>query len=309
MNYRYPICWLNVLLVCAFSQCVAVADEDIAARRAALLHSYGTYDGAIRTADGHLDCQRLMTELTEMRATSYNYLVAGSETVWNDLHTFLPLAKEKGIRVWVTLLPPSESPPRTKRYSEPFRLDYEKWAAELAELSVREPALVAWSIDDFAYNLGVFNPDAMQKIIAAQRAKNPKFAFVPCIYFKQATPALAAKYREFFDGILFPYRSESTKAGFQDAGSVVGEVKTLKERFGGDFPIIVDVYATRHSKLGASTPQYVEQVMKLAHPVADGVHIYRHQNKLDPTQREKFEIVERVMSSWAGPGAAFNSDR
>jgi hypothetical protein len=300
MKSKYHIGCVTILLACGFAYQATAADEAAAARRAALLHSYGTYAGDIRTADKHLDHQRLLAELSEMRATSYNYLIAGAATDWEDLHTLLPLAKEKGIRVWVTLLPPSESPPHTKRYSEPFRLDYEKWAAELAELSTHEPALVAWSIDDFAYNVGVYTPEAMKKIIAAQRAKNPKFAFAPCIYYKHATPAFVAKYREFFDGILFPYRSESTKPGFQDADSVVAEVKTLKERFGSDFPIIVDIYATRHSKLGPSTPQYVEQVMKLAYPVADGVHIYRHQNKLDPSQREKFEIVERVMSSRAG---------
>lgn len=278
---------------------MAAADDNAAARRAVLLRSYGTYAGDMRKPDGRLDCERLIAELGEMHATTYNFLIARGKEDWEDLHTFLPLAKARGLRVWVTVLPPSESPPRTKNFSEPFRLDYEKWAGELAALSTREPALVAWSIDDFAYNSSTFTPEAMQKIIAAQRAKNPQFAFVPCIYFKQATPAFAAKYREFFDGILFPYRSESTKAGFEDAKSVVAEVQALKERFGGDLPIIVDIYATRHSRLGPSTPAYVEQVMNCAYPVADGVHIYRHQNKLDANEREKYDIVERVMGSWA----------
>jgi hypothetical protein len=200
--------------------------------------------------------------------------------------------------VWVTLLPPSESAPKTKHNSEPYRLDYERWAAELAELASREPALVAWSIDDYAYNLKTFTPDYMEKVIAAQRAKNPNVAFVPCVYYKQATPTFAERYKKFCDGILFPYRSESTTAGFQDAESVVPEVKSLKQLFGEDFPIIVDIYATKHSRLGPSTPEYVEQVMELAQPVADGIHIYRHQNKLDPNERPKFDIIQRVMSSW-----------
>lgn len=287
---------LGTLLLCVAN---APADDNSAARRAALLHSYGTYAGELRKTDGHLDCERLIAELGKMRATTYNFLIARGKSDWDDLHTFLPLAKAKGLRVWVTLLPPSESPPRTKNFSEPFRLDFEKWASELADLSTREPALVAWSIDDFAYNASTFTPETMQKITAAQRAKNPKFAFVPCIYFKQATPAFVAKYREFFDGILFPYRSESTKAGFQDAKSVATEVKKLRERFGAEFPIIVDIYATRHSQLGSSTPAYVEQVMNFAYPVADGVHVYRHQNKLDANEREKYDIIQRVMSSWA----------
>src|SRR4029078_3447629 len=223
----------------------------------------------------------------------------GSAHGWDDLQAYLPLAAKNGIRVWVTVLPPSESAPKTKVYSEPFRLDYEKWASELAALSAREPALVAWSVDDFAYNLKeAFTPAKVKAIIAAQREKNPKFAFVPCVYYKQATPAFAKTYGQFLDGILFPYRSESTVAGFADATQVVPEVKTLKQRFGHDFPVIVDIYATRHSRLGASTPIYVEQVMKLAHPVADGVHIYKHQDKTKSGEREKYELIQREMSSW-----------
>ena len=118
------------------------------------------------------------------------------------------------------------------------------------------------------------------------------------MYYKQATRTFAKNYREFLDGILFPYRSESTTAGLSDATQVAAEVRTLKDRFGTNFPIIVDIYASRHSRLGASTPGYVEQVMKLAYPVADGVHIYRHQDKRKSGEREKYEAIQRVMSSW-----------
>ena len=187
----------------------------------------------------------------------------------------------------------------TKHYSEPFRLDYEKWAGELAALSQREPALVAWSIDDFAHNLKTYTPERMRTIIAAQRKANPRFAFVPCVYYRQATPAFVRSYREYLDGILFPYRSESTTPGFKDASSVIPEVKTLKERFGQQFPIIVDIYATRHSKLGPSTAEYVGQVMKAAFRVADGVHIYRHQDKRNPAEREKYDLIAREMERLA----------
>jgi hypothetical protein len=294
-------------LLSAVERASAVDSTYAAARRNALLHSYGTYAGDLRTADGHMDNQRLLQELGEMHANTYNWLIAHAKTDWADLHTFLPLAKEQGIRVWVTLLPPSESSSKRKQNAEPFGLDYKKWAAELAELSARQPALVAWSVDDFAYNLKTaFTPESMRAIIAAQREKNPKFAFAPCVYYKQATPAFAKSYREFLDGMLFPYRSESTTAGFTDTKSVDSEVKTLKERFGHDFPIIVDIYATRHSKLGPSTPEYVEEVMKLAYPVADGVHIYRHQNKLNPKERPKYDLIQRVMSSWPEHSVAPN---
>jgi hypothetical protein len=287
-----------VVLLLATATAAATDDPTAAARRQALTHSYGTYGANLRTPDGHIDARRLLADLDELHANTYNWLIAGAATDWDDLQTFLPLARKHGIRVWVTLLPPSESPPKTKHFSEPFRLDYEKWAAELAALSAREPALVAWSIDDFAYNLKAFSPEQMRRIMATQREKNPKFAFVPCVYYKQATPVFAKRYGEFLDGILFPYRSESTKAGFADATQVAPEVNALKDRFGHEFPIIVDIYATRHSKLGASTPDYVEQAMKLSQPVADGVHIYRHQNKNDPKEREKYDVIQRAMSSW-----------
>jgi hypothetical protein len=294
--------WLvwSVLLL-NVAKVFAAEDSAAIARRRALSHSYGTYAANLRTPDGHIDAQRLLADLDELHANTYNWLIAGAATDWDDLHAFLPLARRHRIRVWVTLLPPSESPPKSKHFSEPFRLDYEKWATELAALSAREPALAAWSVDDFAYNLKDFTPERMRKIIAAQREKNANFAFAPCVYYKHATPVFVKLYREFLDGILFPYRSESTKAGLSDATQVAPEVKTLKERFGPGFPVIVDIYATRHSKLGASTPGYVEQVMKLAQPVADGVHIYRHQNKSDPKEREKYEVIQRVMSSWPDP--------
>jgi hypothetical protein len=286
------------VLLLATATAVATDDPTVAARRQALAHSYGTYAANLRTPDGHIDAQRLLADLDELHANTYNWLIAGAATDWDDLHTFLPIARKHGIRVWATLLPPSESPPKSKHFSEPFRLDYEKWAAELAALSKREPALVAWSVDDFAYNLRDFTPERMRGIIAAQREKNPNFAFVACVYYKQATPVFAKRYREFLDGVLFPYRSESIKAGLSDATQVAPEVKTLKERFGRDFPVIVDIYATRHSKLGASTPDYVEQVMKLSQPVAEGVHIYKHQDKNNPNERWKYDVIQRVMSSW-----------
>ncbi len=297
----------NVLLVMMVSATNATPAEKnenaVTARRQSLTHSYGTYGANLRQPDGHIDAQRLIADLVAMHATTHNYLIAGAATDWEDLHTFLPLAEKHGIRVWVTVLPPSESPPigKAKRFSEPFRLDFEKWAAELAALSIREPALVAWSIDDFAHNLKVFTPERMRSILAAQHEQNPKFAFVPCVYYKQVNPAFVKHYHEFLDGILFPYRSESTKAGFADATQVGPEVKKLKEYFGADFPIIVDIYATAHSRLGPSTPEYVEEVMKQAHLVADGVHIYRHQDKNNPNEREKYERIERVMSAWTKP--------
>src|SRR3954470_23152707 len=120
----------GALLILAPSVARAATDEaanDAVARRDALSKSYGTYAGSIRMPDGRLDLPRLIRELGEIGANTYNFQIGPADTDWEDLHEFLPLAREHGLRVWATVLPPSESPPRTRRYSEPFRLEFEKW--------------------------------------------------------------------------------------------------------------------------------------------------------------------------------------
>ena len=125
-------------LLC-FTSARAAKTDDAAARRQAISHSYGTYGANLRTTDGHIDSQRLLSDLTELHANTYNWLIAGAATDWDDLHTFLPLARKHGIRVWVTLLPPSESSPKGKHSSEPFHLDFENRVSGLAALPAREP--------------------------------------------------------------------------------------------------------------------------------------------------------------------------
>ena len=92
---------------------------------------------------------------------------------WDDLKLVLPRAREKGIRIWASIVPPSESPPQAKMYAEPFKLDYERWGVEFAKLSVQETNLVAWSIDDYTHNLAkTYTPEYVRKMLAASRAIN-----------------------------------------------------------------------------------------------------------------------------------------
>lgn len=130
---------------------------------------------------------------------------------------------------------------------------------------------------------------------AARRVK-PKFAFVPCCYFKAATAGFVKDYGPFCDGVILPYRDESGGANLTNSAHVEFEVKALRERFGPACPIILSVYASRHSKLGVSTPAYVEQVMRAARPCADGISVYRHPNQT--SDLEKYEIVKRLYAAW-----------
>ena len=234
-----------------------------------------------------------------MGANTYNFLVWQERTDWDDLRDFLPLARAQHLHVWVTLVPPSESPPKTKAYSEPYRTDYVRWAEEIARLSLTEPALVAWSIDDFAHNLATYTPATVRAMLAAARAVNPRLAFVPCLYFKQLTPAFAGAYGDLIDGVLFPYRNESVQANLTDAGQVAAEVARARSLFRPGLPVIVDVYATRHSSLGGSTAAYVAQVIANARACADGVMIYCHQS---PTsQAEKYQVIRESFAATPAP--------
>ena len=113
----------------------------------------GTYGSPPRLENGRVDLNRLISELKDIHANTYHWLIYPKISDWDDLKVFLPLARKAKIKIWACLVPPTESKPIAKSSSEPFCLDYERWATELATLSLAEPNLVVWSIDDFVHNL------------------------------------------------------------------------------------------------------------------------------------------------------------
>ena len=116
----------------------------------------------------------MVTRLKELGVTTYYWLIWHAATDWDDLKLFLPKAAEAGIEVWVYLVPPSESPPKYgSQYSEPFRLDYHRWAEEIARLSLQHPNLTAWVIDDFYANHEFFTPAYLREMQARSKAHQP----------------------------------------------------------------------------------------------------------------------------------------
>ena len=292
-------------LLAPFSGCVTSRTAERharAERQRAVVGTRATYCSAPRTADKRVDVDRLIAQLVELHANTYSFCIHGYATDWDDLKLLLPRAREKGIRLWASLVPPSESFPRTKMFAEPFRLDYERWAVEFAKLSLQETNLVAWSIDDFTHNLAkTYTPAYTKRMLDGAHQINPKLAFVPCCYFPTIKAAFVTNYCSLIDGILFPYRHESNKANLKDPSLVEPELKQIKALVGPSFPVVLDLYATAHSSLGATTPEYIEQAMIAGHPAADGVMIYCHQ---DPVRNpEKYQIIKRQFGSWAGESA------
>jgi len=289
-----------LLAVVALTGCRTPADTQAAAaagRKEVVRGTFGTYAGAPRLANGRVDVHRLANELHAIKAQTYNWLIWTGKSDWEDLKEFLPLASRLEIRVWITLVPPSESPPTSKFYSEPFRLDYEQWAVEIARLSRKHPNLVAWSLDDFSHNGKVLTPERMAGILEPARRINPRLAFVPCIYYRHAKLPFAQAYRDLIDGVLFPYRHEAGEMNLTDYDTLEAEVAAMRKLFGPSMPIFVDVYATRHSRLNDSSPEYVRQVMLLGRQVADGVLIYCHQS--ETASPAKHAVIKDLFHQWA----------
>ena len=246
----------------------------------------GTYANPPRFEDGRVDHKRLIAELKDIHANTYIWVIPPTHPEdWEALKQFLPLANKAKLKVWVSLRPPSEPP-----IPQPFGTNYEKWATELAQMSLMEPCLVCWSIDDFSHNQKFFTLEYLGKILAAAHAINPKFAFVPCCYYKAITPDFASNYEHLLNGILFPYRAESVGSNLKDPGEVTNEMTRLRGLFGSEFKIYLDIYATAHSTLGATTPEYVKEVLSFGRRIADGVFIYKHQDPLK--SKAKYQIIK-----------------
>jgi hypothetical protein len=163
------------------------------------------YDAELRGTDRRVDIDGMVGRLKELGVNTYFWLVWHAGTDWDDLQLFLPKAAEAGIQVWVYLVPPSESAPHTKLYSEPFRLDYLRWGEEIAKLSLRYPNLTAWVIDDFMENSSLYTPAYVREMQARAKEINPRLAFLPLMYYGQITRAFVEDYREVIDGVVVAY--------------------------------------------------------------------------------------------------------
>ncbi|WP_183035343.1 hypothetical protein [Cupriavidus sp. UME77] len=168
----------------------------------------GDYSAEPRIGD-HVDSDRLVQRLVDLHANTYMWLVWRSKNDWEDLKAFLPKAKMAGINVWVYLVPPSETPVQDKRftYSEPFRLDYVRWAEEIAKLSIEFSNLNGYVIDDFWGNVRLdrFSREYIGRVVDAGKAINAKIRFYPLMYFNQIDEESTEFLAPFVDGVIGAY--------------------------------------------------------------------------------------------------------
>lgn len=169
----------------------------------------GDYDSEPRLANGHVDNDALLARLQEMHANTYMWLIWHKATDWEDLQAFLPLAQKAGITVWAYLVPHSETTVSNPAwpYSEPFRLDYVRWAQEIGQLSLKYDNLVGYVIDDFVANVrpGRFTAEYIKEMVAAGKAVNPKLRFYPLLYYREINLRLMNTLGGLVDGAVAAY--------------------------------------------------------------------------------------------------------
>lgn len=210
MNGTLPAVGI-VCLLCLLTFCCTASAQ---VRPAPVL---GDYDAEPRIGN-HVDTDRLVRRLGDLGANTYMWLIWHSPNDWDDLKVFLPKAKQAGITVWVYLVPHSETTIQNKKwpYSEPFRLDYIRWAQEIAKLSLQHTNLTGYVIDDFWGNVNLypgrfpiyperFSPDYTRRMVTAGKAINPKLKFYPLMYFNQIGYEFVHVMAPLIDGVVAAY--------------------------------------------------------------------------------------------------------
>ena len=219
-----------LLLLCAIAESALAQGQPQAHLIDTPLH-FADYDSEPRLADGHVDGDTLLARLKELHVTTYYWLVWHARTDWDDLKLFLPKAAQANLQVWAYLAPPSESPPKEgDLYSEPFRLDYGRWAEEIARLSLQHTNLTGWVIDDFYANHAVFTPAAVRDMQKRAKGINPRLVFLPLMYFGEIRRPFVEDYCEVIDGVVVAYpqgRDDIDQAWAMlndDASAIPGEL-------------------------------------------------------------------------------------
>src|SRR5262245_47791249 len=107
------------------------------------------YDAELRLPNCRVDIPAMVRRLPAVGVTKYYCVLVQAATHWDDLKLVLPDADKAHTEVWAYLVPPSESAASYSTvYPEPLRLDYLRWAEEIARLSLQHTNLTTWVIDD-----------------------------------------------------------------------------------------------------------------------------------------------------------------
>ncbi len=261
-----------------------------------LAGTLGDYDAEPRTPEGRVDLPRLMGQIETAHMTMYDFLIWHAATDWEDFQAFVPLARAKGVKVWVTLCPPSEQGGNLPS-SEPYRLDYVKWAEEIGRLSEEYDNLVALVIDDFwsGPNQSLFTPAYIAQVTETLRRHNPKLAFLPTIYWPTMGDAdWIEAYGPLIDGIVFPY------CEYVAGDALAGQLAACRQWIGPDKFLLVNVYASGSGGEDAPprTAEYMRKTLTVSREQSDGIRLYclPKDNLLED---ERYAVTAELYGKWA----------
>jgi len=240
----------------------------------------------VRTAEGRTDIPKLMAALQKIGARDYLHLVWSKELYpnsWDDFVLLAPEFQKAGLRLWLYLVPPSEPPA-----PEPFGLDYVRWAEECAKLAKRYSCLAGLCMDDFNGNVDKFTPAYCQEMMKAAHTIAPHLAFLVINYFGYYEKSMAEHVRlGAIDGVVFPHfypqknHTDTTLLRPQiQAYRAWLDEQTRKGGFSKTMPLVVMVYATKHSQSPDSpTPAFIRKSLEIGlnatdKGLADGVVTY-----------------------------------
>jgi hypothetical protein len=247
----------------------------------------GTY-GSPPKFKGKVQYDTLISQLKDLRANTYNWLIMPNDSSFEQFKEFLPIAEKGNIDVWATLIPPVQL--EAMGVGQYSTNDMIVWASELAALSIQYPNFKAWSIDDFTHSRELYTPKYVSEFQKAAKKINPDFKFYPVCYYQSIGLKFTLRYSSMIDGIVFPYRNESVERNLTDYSHLKDEINSLRSRFGSKFPIFVDVYSSPHSKLGEPSKDFISNVILSGIKNADGIIIFRHPNPR--YNEEKYQIVK-----------------
>lgn len=231
-------------------------------------------------ADGyrHIDTPATIRSLQRIGVNTYVYLIWNSPTDWQDLiEEFAPAAAEAKIDLWLYLVPPSEcqddpKPHLSGRCSRPFEKDYVRWAEEIAKLSVRQPNVLAWALDDFFSQL---SPEQVAEMQRVQKSINPNLGFYTTVYYDEAVnPEFYERYEGVIDGIIYPYTGANSNT--QDASRIGPNLDLiLAQTEQHDLGVVLLAYTGRYlSAIVPPTDRYVYDVIKETQPYLESGRLH-----------------------------------
>ena len=258
----------------------------------------------VRTPAGRTDVPKLIAALQTMRVTDYMHLVwreSNYPHAWADFQAMAPEFQKAGIRLWLYLTPPSETPPA------PFGKDYVRWAKECATLARQYPIIQGLTLDDFNGNVKTFTPDYCRQMMAAAHKLAPRLSLFVICYYGYADPFLAPHVRTgAIDGIIWPYfhphKNHTNTTNLFPQAAKYRSWLDEQTRAGGlprSMPLIVMVYGSKIAKAPqACTPPYVQECLKeglraVRAGYADGVMTYC-------LPKDNSEFVAAVKKNYAG---------